>query len=109
MTTIQMDLFPDFDELGIWRYLVPAILLIGVFIPVWHWVGRTSGSAIGPRLFKTMLVSGFALFILVVILLVIGFVVFRLSNPSLVCCGSEVSWNFKHIANPFLRDRLRIA
>ena len=84
MTTIQMDLFPDFDELGIWGYLVPAILLLGVLIPAWHWVGRTSGSAIGPRLFKTMLVSGFALFILIVILLVIGFVIFRLSNPSLV-------------------------
>lgn len=62
---------------------MPTILLLGVFIPVWHWVGRTSSSAIGPRLFKTTLVSGLALFILVVILLVIGFVVFSLSNPSL--------------------------
>jgi hypothetical protein len=78
-----MDLFPDFHELGIWGYLVPAILLLGVLIPVWHLVGRTSNSAIGSRLFMTTLVSVLALVMLVVILSVIGFVVFRLTNPSL--------------------------
>ena len=67
-----MDLFPDFDELGIWGYLLPAIVLLGVFIPVWRWVGRTSNSAMGPRLFKTTLVSGLALFVVVMILLAIG-------------------------------------
>ncbi len=79
-----MDFFPDFDELGIWGYLVPTILLIGVLIPVWRWVGRTSSPAIGQRLFKTTIMTGLALLTLFVILLMIGFVVFRLSNPSLV-------------------------
>ena len=71
-----MDLFPDFHELGIWGYLVPAILFLGVFIPVWHLVGRTSSSAVGPRLFMSTVLSVLTLFVLVVILFVIGFVVF---------------------------------
>ena len=79
-----MDFFPDFEELGIWGYVVPILLLLSVFLPIWRWFGRSSNPSIGSRFLKTTLVSGLALFILVLILLVIGFVVFRLSNPSIV-------------------------
>ena len=70
-----MDLFPDFHELGIWGYIVPAILLLGVFVPVWHLVGRTSSPACGSRFLTTAFVSVLALFALAVILFVIGLVV----------------------------------
>ena len=70
-----MDLFPDFHELGIWGYIVPAILLLGLSVPVWHLVGRVSSPAFGSRFLTTAFVSVLALFALAVILFVIGLVV----------------------------------
>ncbi len=47
-----MDFFPDFNELGIWGYIVPVIVLLAVVVPIWRFTGRASQSSIQTRIIQ---------------------------------------------------------
>ena len=79
-----MDLFPDFDELGIWGYLVPTFIFLAVVIPIWRITGRASQPSIRSRIFQTIAFSAVALILLCILLIIVGGIVFRVSNPSLL-------------------------
>ena len=79
-----MDFFPDFNELGIWGYIVPLIVLLAVVVPIWRLSGRASQSSIQSRILQTVAFSVVALIVLSVLLIVVGGIVFRISNPSLL-------------------------
>ena len=79
-----MDFFPDFNELGIWGYIVPLIVLLAVVVPIWRFSGRTSESSIRSRILPAVAFSAVALILLSILLIVIGGIVFGISNPSLL-------------------------
>ena len=79
-----MDLFPDFDELGIWGYIVPMIVLLAVTLPIWRLSGRASNSSLPSRIFRTVCISAVVLVVLCILLILIGGIVFSISNPSLL-------------------------
>ena len=79
-----MDLFPDFDELGIWGYLVPTLILLSVVIPIWRITGRAAQPSIQSRILQTVAFSAVALIVLCILLIVVGGIVFRASNPGLL-------------------------
>ena len=78
-----MDFFPDFNELGIWGYAVPVIVLIVVIIPIWKWSRQASQFPIQSRVRKTVMFSILVLVVLSLILLIVGAIVFQISNPGL--------------------------
>ena len=79
-----MDLFPDFNELGIWGYIVPVIVLFAVVVPIWRLSGRATQSSTQSRIFRTVAFSAVALIVLCILLIVVGGIVFRISNPGLL-------------------------
>jgi hypothetical protein len=79
-----MDLFPDFNELGTWGYIVPLLGLLAVVVPIWNLSRRGSQTSIQSRIMKTTGFTAVALIVLCILLIAIGGIVFRISNPSLL-------------------------
>ena len=76
-----MDFFPDFNELGIWGYIVPLIVLLAVVVPIWRLSARTS---IPSRILRTAAYSAFWLIVISIVFIAIVGIVFRISNPTLL-------------------------
>jgi hypothetical protein len=75
-----MDFFPDFDELGIWGYIVPLFVILTVALPIWRFTGISSQFSILPRIILSVVFLIIALIVLCIVLLVVGGIIFNISN-----------------------------
>ncbi|MGB1128551.1 MAG: hypothetical protein ACPG4K_00775 [Haloferula sp.] len=78
-----MDLFPDFNELEAWGYIVPTIVLFAVAASIWKILERASKLSIQHRIIQTIALSMAALVVLCIFLVIVGALIVRINNPSL--------------------------
>ena len=74
-----MDFLPDFSELGVWRPLLPGMVLLGVAVPVWRISGRVTPDLL-MRVGYTMVVTVAAFAVLLLPLVVAGGIVYQANN-----------------------------
>jgi hypothetical protein len=77
-----MEFFSFFDALGNWQFIFPLLLIVFVFIAIWHSLGNTSKSSAELRFLKAMLLSGFAFFVLALFLLGTGFLALQTDSQN---------------------------